>query len=107
MSMRTLHEWIAYSQLEPWDETRQDYRAASMEATFANCTELLLSQMTALVGQRRQKKTWTLRDFLLSFDDKPKKKQTWQQQKAMFHKLAKELAAAAEKKRQRQRRLNA
>lgn len=67
-------EWMAYAELEPFDETRADYRAASIAQIIAN------------TNRAKDQKPYTLDDVLLKFnDDAPKqKKQHWKEQAAIM-----------------------
>lgn len=74
LTARQFAEWMAFAELEPFGELRDDYRAASIREMVYNIN----------VSKKDRK---PLEDFLLNFGDseKPsKKKQTWQDQKAMF-----------------------
>jgi hypothetical protein len=37
ISSAELSEWMAYEVLEPWGETRADYRAGVISSTYINC----------------------------------------------------------------------
>lgn len=37
MTMQQLVEWVAYSELEPWGDEREDLRAGIVAATIHNC----------------------------------------------------------------------
>jgi len=49
-------EWIAYSKLEPWDETRMDIRFAQLMALTANIN----------IDSKKQK-PYTAKDFMPDF----------------------------------------
>jgi Protein of unknown function (DUF4035) len=79
ISWKQLHEWIAYAELEPFDETRADYRAASICTLLANINR----------NPKKQPRAFEIQDFLLLFgEDKKPKKQTWQQQKMIAQMIA-------------------
>lgn len=61
-------EWILYSQIEPFDEWRDDVRTAQIVSTIANLF-------------RGNKGPLPLTDFLLPFGKPKKARQTWQEQK--------------------------
>lgn len=63
-------EWLAYNEFEPFGEWRDDYRTASIVQMIHNVA----------VKKEHQKK---LEEFVLKFGEQTKK-QTWQQQKALF-----------------------
>lgn len=75
MSGQQLLEWEAYAALEPFGESRADHRAALIAQTVFN--------MAVAVKDRRP-----LKDFLLNWEQKEKKKQTPKQQLAMLSVLA-------------------
>lgn len=60
-------DWISYSQIEPFDEWRDDVRTAQIVSTIVNLF-------------RGNKGVLPLTEFMLSFG-KPKVQQTWQEQK--------------------------
>lgn len=70
-------EWKAFADLEPFDELRQDIRIAQVVLTLLN------------LYRGKGKPARTLEQVLLRFGDDPrndekgKKKQTWQEQKAI------------------------
>lgn len=81
--------WEHYAQLEPFDEERADYRAASIVQTLAN------------INRPAKSKPYKLVDFLLQFEGSPKRekpKQTWAEQEAIFKLLAAGFRAEAEAK---------
>jgi hypothetical protein len=69
MSFKEFREWIAFADLEPFDETRQDYRIASVVATLIN------------VNRGKGKRAVTVDEVRLMFgDQKKERKQTPMQQ---------------------------
>ena len=70
-------EWEAYARMEPFNETRADYRAASIAQMVFN--------MAVDVKNRKP-----ISDFLLKFGEtqQQRPKQTWQQQQKMLMILA-------------------
>lgn len=87
ISVHQLREWRAYSDLEPWDEVRADYRSAQI--------------VTALVNINRSKGTSArpVSDFVMPFGDlnPPRPQMDWKQMKAIGHAAF----IASEKARQR------
>ena len=75
MSAQLFLEWEAYSNLEPFDEIRADYRAASIVAMIANVNR-----------DPKKNPPFTLDEMRIKFGDakeaKPRK-QTWQEQKSI------------------------
>lgn len=71
MTAKQFFEWIAFDELEPFGEERDDIRTASIVQMIHNVN----------VKAGHQKK---LSDFILKFGDPQPHKQTWQQQKALF-----------------------
>lgn len=72
MSWPQFAEWIAYSQIERFDEVRADLRAASICAMLANIHR----------NTKKRAQPFNVSDFLLSFgEETPKRRQTWQEQK--------------------------
>lgn len=61
---RVLLAWEAYAAVEPFDETRADYRAASIATMIAN------------VNRGRGRQAYKLEDFVLRFGQQAKKRQT-------------------------------
>ncbi len=70
--------WLAYMELEPFDETRADLRSASIVATIAN------------VNRGKGQRAYSAKEFLLNYDtevetqdgEAPKKQgQSYQEQK--------------------------
>jgi hypothetical protein len=64
-------EWMAYSQVERFDEVRADLRAASICAMLANIHR----------NPKKRATPFNVSDFLLDFEGTPKRRQTWQEQK--------------------------
>jgi hypothetical protein len=76
MTATQLQEWMEYAALEPFDETRSDYRAASVVAAIVNMNR----------DTKKHPKPIPIEDFLLKFGEEArpaKRKQTWQDQKAL------------------------
>lgn len=85
LTAKQLLEWEAYADLEPFDEGREDYRAASIVAMIFN--------MAVAVKDRRP-----IADFLLKFEDdkeasEKRRPQTFEEQIA----IAKIMVAASQK----------
>jgi hypothetical protein len=79
LTAKQFADWWHYAQLEPFDETRADYRAASIVAMIAN------------VNRGKKDKAFTLEDTVLRFgerEEKEKPNQTPAQQFAMLKILA-------------------
>lgn len=77
LTAEQFRRWEMYAELDPFDEVRADYRAAS------------IVQMLYNLNRSKQSQPGKLQDFLLKFgdiDDKPK--QTPKQQIAMLKLLA-------------------
>jgi len=66
MSASLLHEWLAYSKVEPFGERRRDIRSGIISAVVAN------------VNRKKGKKAFQANDFLPKF--KRQKPQSWQEQ---------------------------
>ncbi len=82
ITLRQLLWWEAYAEVEPFGETREDWRAASVAATIAN------SQRDPKVRPQ----PYAPKDFLLRFESErlpQKPTQTWQQQKKTLLAMAK------------------
>ena len=64
-------EWLVFAELEPFDETRADMRAAQIAAAVYN------------VHRKKGKAPLEARELVISFGDSPQasRKQTWQQMK--------------------------
>lgn len=59
LSLRELRDWRAYADLEPFDETRADYRAASIVWAVVNMNR----------DTKKKPRPWPLKDFLLKFGE--------------------------------------
>lgn len=80
LTAKQFQEWVHYAALEPFDDTRADYRAAS------------IVQMLYNANRGKDAKPMTLSDAVLKFgEQEPKKKQTWEMQLA----IARSMTAAA------------
>jgi hypothetical protein len=82
-------EWIIYSELEPFDELRADYRTAQIVQTFINMNR----------DTKKYPNPISIDECLLPFGDveivkSKKNKQTWQEQKM----IAMMYVASAKKK---------
>jgi hypothetical protein len=66
ISMKQFREWQAFQDLEPFDETRADARAASIRQTLAEIHR----------NRDRRKDAYTIGDFLIHFGDSEKAKPT-------------------------------
>jgi hypothetical protein len=62
MSHKLLIEWMAFSELEPFDETRDDIRSASIQATLCEIKR----------DRDRRKQPYTWMDFKVPFGDEPR-----------------------------------
>jgi hypothetical protein len=73
---------MEYAALEPFDETRADYRAAQIVAAVVNMNR----------DTKKHPKPIPVEDFLLRFGGEEnvpaKRKQTWQEQKALAQMIA-------------------
>ena len=80
MTVMQFFEWVTYAELEPFDEVRDDYRAASIVAMIANMNR----------DTKRHPSAIPLTDFVLKFgvDTTKPKKQTWQEQKLIAAQFA-------------------
>lgn len=65
LSVRQFQEWLAYMDLEPIDERRADFRAASIVQALYNINR----------DVKRYPTPFKLDDFVLKFEDAPKQKQ--------------------------------
>ena len=81
MSAVQLQQWRAYAELEPFDETRADLRAAQIVATLANIHR----------DPKTRSKPYTVEEMCLRFELQEAKanKQTWQQQLQVAKQLVK------------------
>lgn len=66
-------EWMAYAELEPFDEVRDDYRIASVVQMIANVNR----------DTKKQPKPFPISEFVLKFGATEKKPQTWEEQKML------------------------
>jgi hypothetical protein len=89
ITLDQFREWVAYAELEPFDEWREDVRNAHIVSTIANIVS---------------NKNFSISDFILKFGDrgesqeepeeepeeepKPKPRQTWQEQKLIAMAIA-------------------
>jgi hypothetical protein len=76
MSSRQFYEWRAYAAVEPFDETRDDLRAASIARIIAEVNR----------NPKKRSKAFQIEDFMLSFDaddvsTQIARKQHWKEQK--------------------------
>lgn len=78
-------ELRAYKQIEPFQDVRADWRAASIVQMLYNVA----------VDKKHQK---AMKEFLLKWDDEPKRKQTWQEQQRIMMVLAAAYAKPVEDK---------
>jgi len=73
MSPRLLYQWMAYADLEPFDERRADWRAASIVTMLANINR----------DPKKRPEPYSYSDFVLQFGEaahEAPKKQTPEQQ---------------------------
>jgi hypothetical protein len=93
MTWREFREWMAFSELEPFDEVRADIRCAHIVATLLN------------LHRKKGARAVTVQDVRLLFgDEKEIRRQTPQQQEAvakMFVSLFNDLEAEKQQKRER------
>lgn len=69
-------EWKTFAELEPFDEEREDIRAAQITSAIVNMGR----------DPKKHRKPFPLQEFQLRFGDTPayvKPKQTWQQMKTI------------------------
>lgn len=79
LTARQFAEWMAYAELEPFDERRGDYRAAQVVTALANINR----------DAKRTPTPYKIEDFLLDFDgERRKPKQTWQDHKRILTAIA-------------------
>lgn len=74
LSWRQLLEWMAFADLEPFDEVRADLRSA----------QVVLTLMNAHRNTKKRRHPYQLKDALLRFGDSQPVKQTWQEKKAIM-----------------------
>lgn len=83
ITARQFVEWEAYARMEPFNELREDYRAASIAQMVFN--------MAVAVKDRKD-----IDAFLLKFGERePERHQTWQEQKALMMAVAMAYSAPA------------
>lgn len=83
LTAKEFREWELYAELEPFDETRADYRAASIVTMLAN------------LKRGKHQKAYKYDDFVLKFgEQEPKKKQSLQEQLNILKIFAQAQAAA-------------
>jgi hypothetical protein len=76
MTAKQFAGWEQYARLEPFDETRQDWRVASIVTMMANLWGREHDAKGKVTG-----KPYTYEDFVVKFGEPvPKQPQTWQQQ---------------------------
>lgn len=63
MSSRELTEWLAFSQIEPIGDAREDLRAGIIASTIAN----------SFRDTEKQKKPYSPADFMIDWDNPPKR----------------------------------
>lgn len=101
MTWKQFLEWQMFETLEPFDETRADYRTAQIVTALLN------------INRRRGSRAKKIEDVVLLFGDstKPKKEQSWKEQKniaqfwvSLFNaqEASKREKAASKRKRKRQ-----
>lgn len=78
LTAKQFFEWEAYARLEPFDEVREDYRAASIVTMIAN------------VNRGVKQQPYRYKDFLLNFEEQEAKsqQQTVEQQIALAYAIA-------------------
>jgi hypothetical protein len=93
LTAKQFAEWQAYARLEPFGETRADWRAASISKAIFDQTQKLTDTLFAVNGAEKSKRpkmvATKLDDFLLTWKEaestppKERKRQTWQEQLAI------------------------
>jgi hypothetical protein len=80
-------EWEAYARLEPFNELRADYRAASIATMIANVNR----------DAKKHPKAYVLEDFVLKYEEKEQgaSSQPWQQKLAIAQAICMAYAAKA------------
>ena len=76
LTAKQFAEWEHYAKLEPFNELREDYRTASIVTMIANVNR----------GSKHQ--PFKLEDFVLKFEQEPKRPQTWQEKLAIARAIA-------------------
>jgi len=79
MSSRELTEWMAFYQIEPFGDRRQDIQAAIIAQTIAN------------VHRRQGTPPYRLSDFMADFDRQPKESQSVSDQMEVMRRLTRAL----------------
>lgn len=91
MSARLFTDWMQFAALEPFGDNRADYHAALIAMVIANVNR----------DSKRKPQPFKINDFLLRWKEAntdiagtahPPRKQTWQEQKALFLAIAKAYA---------------
>ncbi len=80
MTARQLTEWLIFSELEPFDSERNDYRFGSIVQVLANAHRDI----------KKHPKGFTLDDVTLFFGDKERSKpkpQSWQEMKMIAYQM--------------------
>ena len=103
MSVKQLIRWEVYSEIEPWEEERQDYRTASIVASLWN-----------LFGRRRGGKIHSVEDWVMKFGEahrvdkkegvKGPARQPWRAQKMLAQAFAEAMNASLKKKQPKKKR---
>jgi len=93
LTAKQFAEWQAYARLEPFAESRADWRAALLAKTMFDLNQRLVDALFALHGIERSKRPKItqadIKDFLLTWKEedstppKAMKKQTWKEQLAI------------------------
>jgi hypothetical protein len=94
LTAKQFTEWQAYARLEPFAETRADWRTASLSKMLFDQNQKLIDALFAVNGAEKGKRPkiiqTTIQDFLLTWKEEevalvrpPKRKQTWQEQLAI------------------------
>ena len=96
-------DWIAYSRIEPFGERRADWRAAQLSVVTIEAARGIMQMLAGKKAPRassnmRTPKPLKMADFLLKFE-KPKPRQTWQNQLQMVEMLNSMFGGKDERKR--------
>jgi hypothetical protein len=97
MTLDQFHEWMAFAELEPFDETRADVRASSIRSTLAELRR----------DPKKRAEPFSFVDFLIPFGDEPRverpkiapPQQSWQEQKFYAMMFVAEANAATDRRR--------
>lgn len=89
-------DWIAYSRIEPFGERRADWRAAQLSVVTIEAARGIMQMLAGKKAKRP--KPLKMADFLLKFE-KPKPRQTWQNQLQMVEMLNSMFGGKDERKR--------